>query len=275
MYIGIDAGGTHIRIGAVESLTSPNLKHFSILPSANDYDADKRLMIDTIHTIVGTNPVEGIGIGLAGPLSDDRSHLLPHTPNLSAWVNKPLKDDLMKEFHTTVRLENDAVVAGLSEATYGDGKGKDFFFVIWGTGVGGTEVHWHGEGKDVYPLEIGHQILDWNSTRVCNCGQMGCAEAYLGGSEVRKYYGKAPENLNETEWSLVESDMAHMLLNLITIQHPDQIIIGGGIAVRQAHRIPKIVEIVSKHLLIYPIPPITVSRLGDVVGFYGALALLA
>jgi predicted NBD/HSP70 family sugar kinase len=87
-----------------------------------------------------------------------------------------------KIFRLNAKVENDAAVAAIAEAKFGAGKRySNFLFVIWGTGVGGGIIlngsiyrgPFGGAG------EIGHVCIDYNGLQ-CNCGAMGCVEAYVG-----------------------------------------------------------------------------------------------
>lgn len=273
MYIAIDIGGSHIRTATSINISNPRIDSVHRFETQNNYDRDIQQIVQHIHSLAGNEQIEGIGCCFAGPISAAKDTILA-SPNLSDWIGKSFLQDLKSAFACRVELENDAACAALGEATYGLGKGRDFLFLIWGTGFGGAAVRHVQERIEVEPMEPGHSIVIWENGRECGCGQTGCLEAYVGGSNIAKYFGKPARDLTEVEWDLTYGHLAHGIIDTITIRHTSLVVFGGGIAIHQRRRFSKIEEIVRSRIKIYSAPTIQVTNFGDDVGLLGGFALL-
>ena len=85
-------------------------------------------------------------------------------PNMSGWVNIPLRQLLSKRFGVPVALGNDANVAGLAEHRYGAGRRSNhMIYITQSTGIGGGVI----VGKRLLlghrgiAAEIGHITIDF------------------------------------------------------------------------------------------------------------------
>ncbi len=189
--IGIDLGGTNLRIAAFDSdwtrLTSINLPtRVSAGPDAVVGD-----MCDAIARILeqgGPNQqLLGVGIGAPGPLElpSGRFHRPPNLPGFDAF---PLKDAMESRLHTQVIVECDANAAALAEWKSGVGRempGDSMCMITLGTGVGAGIILerkiWHGmngmggEGGHIPLVEDGF---------ACGCGGRGCLEQYASATAI-------------------------------------------------------------------------------------------
>jgi predicted NBD/HSP70 family sugar kinase len=272
MYIGIDVGGTNIRIAAFDSFNKPEIKRLIGFPSINNYKQDFKKIAQVIKKISGRK-IQGIGVGVPAVLNKSRS-VLKIAPNLKNWENKTFKKDLINIFKCPVVLANDTTAAAIGEAIFGHGKEQNFLFVVWGTGIGGASI-WNLNNK-IYAssFEPGNQIINWNGKRH-TCGQRGCLAIYCNGASIEKRYGKLVKDLSETQWAEIVRFFSHGLINIIAIRPTDLIIISGGIAVSQAQRLKQVHLTLRSRLKIFPVPKMKISRFGKNIGLYGALALLS
>ncbi|HYK08433.1 MAG TPA: ROK family protein [Candidatus Eisenbacteria bacterium] len=273
MYVAIDIGGRHVRIATSELLDNPTFSQIQKFPITNNYAQDLAAIISTITSLKNDSPIDAIGIGFPGVISKEDTRILK-APNLSDWIDKPFAQDIERAFHTQVSLENDTTNAALAEATYGYGKGKTFLYLTWGTGFDGATVVHVGDEITVAQFEAGHHIIEWKNGKLCGCGQRGCAEAYIGGGNIEKYFQKVPSALTQDEWNIVENYAANTLLNIVIFHPTSLVILGGGVAIHQKDRVDRIKEKVKERLTLYPLPEIRITSLGDNIGLYGALALL-
>jgi glucokinase len=142
-YLGIDIGGTNVKMGIVET-GSGNITNFYSHDTDNWRKSGhfvKRLG-DAISVQLKENQkVEKCGIGVPGLITRDRQNLIEITaiPEINGVDIIPqLKARFPnKEFF----LENDANAAALGEYYFGEGElPEDYIFVTLGTGVGGAAI---------------------------------------------------------------------------------------------------------------------------------------
>lgn len=129
--------------------------------------------------------VAAIGVGTPGPL-DPHAGIVFNAPNLPGWIDVPLGPRLASALGRPVRIENDANAAALAEWRYGAGRGAaSVLFLTMSTGVGGGFVL-DGRlyrGTHFQAGEVGHIPIVADGRR-CNCGLIGCLEAYAGGGPL-------------------------------------------------------------------------------------------
>ncbi len=144
----------------------------------------------------------GIGIGSPGVVSLD-CDTVSHPPNFKDWTEIKLASEISKAVLLPAKVENDANVAALAEAKFGNGKQeKDFLFIVWGTGIGGGIIVNQQIFRGPYggAGEIGHITIDHKGPQ-CKCGNRGCIEAYIG----QRY-------LSERAKQLVKKQKAHSII---------------------------------------------------------------
>ncbi len=184
VFIGVDLGGTTIKAGVVSAAGS--IQYQNRFPAFADRGPSIvvqqiALAVKDAMSKAGNADVSGIGIGSPGVVDDDGVVKAP--PNFVNWDEVPLKGDLAKLFPgLAIGVENDANAAAIAESKFGAGvQFPNFLFVIWGTGVGGGIILNHKiyRGPTGGAGEIGHVSIDYKGPR-CNCGNVGCVEAYVG-----------------------------------------------------------------------------------------------
>ncbi|MGB8225821.1 MAG: ROK family protein [Sedimentisphaerales bacterium] len=191
-YIGIDFGGTNIKIGCF-SIDLKLLWKTSIPTDAQmGPPAVIDRMVDTIKEMAGqkNTPLEtikAIGIGSPGPAKYSEGILI-RCANLPKFIDVPISKMLKDKLGKPVILENDANAACYGEFVAGAGKNiKNMVFFTLGTGIGGGIIS-DGKllgGSNGNAAELGHIIVQMNG-RLCTCGQRGCAEAYASATNTAK-----------------------------------------------------------------------------------------
>lgn len=185
LSIGVDIGGTKILAGIVTddgevtaTARRPTPKH-----DANDV---LDLVAEVVNELVaGTDePLEGVGLGVAGLVDAERSRVY-FAPNLR-WSQVPVRALLEGATGLPVVVENDGNVAAWGEYRFGAGRGvQDLTLVTVGTGIGGGIVI-NGSlfrGAHGCAGEIGH-INAVPDGRPCGCGRNGCLEQYASGNAL-------------------------------------------------------------------------------------------
>jgi glucokinase len=184
VVIGVDLGGTSVKAGVVAAGGSILYQNkFPTFADEGPSKVIKQIGASIRDALKNTNgaQAEGIGIGAPGVVDDDGVVKAP--PNFEDWGEVPLKAKLSKAFpDLVIGVENDANAAAVAESKFGAGIHiPNFLFVIWGTGVGGGIIMNHKiyRGPTGGAGEIGHVTIDYRGRR-CNCGNIGCVEAYVG-----------------------------------------------------------------------------------------------
>ncbi len=187
--IGVDLGGTNLRIAAVNQQGDLMEKVTLGTRVALGKDHVIHEMCDAIRVLavkyrdVGT--LQGIGVGVPG-IIDMKTGMLRESPNLPGWAGSPVQAEIEQRLGTRVILENDANVAALGEKWLGAAKHvDDMIMLTLGTGVGGGIVLegriWHG--MTGMAGEFGHMTVEPEGPQ-CGCGNRGCVEQYASATAV-------------------------------------------------------------------------------------------
>jgi glucokinase len=184
--IGIDIGGTNIKIAAVTR--SGRVVARGVIETGAREGAARsfRRIHDAARHLAGSEAVTAVGIGCAG-LIDVRRGILRSSPNLKAWQGSPLARIARRHFSVPIVVENDATSAAYGESFARGRRGRDLVFITLGTGVGGGIVADGAvvRGVSGFGGEIGHMSVDPDG-RLCRCGSRGCLEAYAGSYGIER-----------------------------------------------------------------------------------------
>ncbi len=186
LYVGVDVGGTNIKLGVVDDAGRVLTK--TQIPTQQERgpaDAMRRIteQVGKLIAQLGLSMDDVRSIGLATPGTMDLTKgiiLQPH--NLPKWWNFPVRDCLQELSGRPVAFANDANAAAFGE--FWVGRGADFHSIALftlGTGVGGGIIigNLSIAGEHSAGSELGHTIIDYHETaRLCGCGQRGHLEAY-------------------------------------------------------------------------------------------------
>ena len=139
--IGVDLGGTNLRVAAVNDAGALLDKLTLDTRSREPRESVIREMCEAIQTLreklAGEGQLAGIGVGVPGIIYRE-SGTLRQSPNLPGWENFPVRQEIESLLRTRVWLDNDANVAALGEFWLGAGKAHpSLCMVTLGTGVGG------------------------------------------------------------------------------------------------------------------------------------------
>ena len=201
--IGVDLGGTNLRIAAVTT-QGQLLEKVTIgtkVAFGRDHVIDE--MCDSIRHLSDkyrpSGAFLGAGIGVPG-IIDMQAGTLRKSANLPGWAEYPVRAEIERRLGARVILENDANVAALGEKWVGSARDvPNMAIVTLGTGIGGGIVLdgkiWHG--MHGMSGEFGHITVEPEG-HPCGCGNRGCAEQYASATAVVRLTrdaiasGKAP-----------------------------------------------------------------------------------
>lgn len=209
LLIGIDVGGTNLRLGVVECNDlqtqgkQAQEKQVRLLEEIR-FQADFsglcksyqntpnqvwQTILSTIASAIDsvrtTYPaVSAVGIGFPGFI-DPHTQKISQSPNLPGLSDVDLSADLSALIALPVITENDALAAAYGEFIMAAVHIKNLIYLGLGTGVGGGLIL-NGQpfqGQHGVAMEVGHIITTANG-RLCGCGNHGCMEQYASASGV-------------------------------------------------------------------------------------------
>lgn len=187
--IGVDLGGTNLRIAAVD-------EHGRLLEKVTlgtRVALGRQRVINDMCEAIGhlsgkyqnSATLMGIGIGVPG-IIDMQTGMVRESPNLPGWADSPVRAEIEAKLGTRVILENDANSAAFGEKWLGAARDvQDMAMLTLGTGVGGGIVLggkiWHG--MTGMAGEFGHITVEPEG-HLCGCGNHGCAEQYASATAI-------------------------------------------------------------------------------------------
>ncbi len=209
--IGVDLGGTNLRIAAVDGdgRLLEKLELGAEVSRGRDFVIAE--MCKAIETLRGkyrdSGQLLGIGIGVPGFI-DMAAGMVMESPNLPDWKSFPARDEIERRLNTKVILENDANSAAMGEKWLGAGRQLEHMAMYTlGTGVGGGLVFhgrlWHGTMG--MAGELGHFNIYANG-HACGCGSRGCLEQYASATAVVRMAREAVERGESAELERLSHD---------------------------------------------------------------------
>ncbi len=312
VYATIDLGGTNIA-GAIAEGDGRIICEKSVPTHSHEGpEGVLRRVADLVLEMSASAaaPPAALGMGVPG-LVDLKAGVTRFFPNFPTnWRNVEVRDTLAPRIGCPVYLLNDVRMATLGELAFGHGRGvSTMAFFALGTGVGGGIVV---DGKlRLGPLgaagELGHQTISPDGPR-CGCGNRGCLEVLASGPAITAEgirlikAGQAPmlHQLIGGDISLITpKEMAAAaeagdravrgaivraaeflgigVANVVTILHPDLVVLGGGVAQIGPLLIDTVDATMRSRVGMFPPDNVRIkpSMLGDKAGLLGGIALAA
>ena len=139
--IGVDIGGTAIKIGAVDDSgaihDAERIPVYREIPFADFLD----LLNAAVDLRIKKHKAVGIGIGVPGVPNPETGMLIGRCPAIPSLMEGSLSDILGRRFGVPARVRNDAVGATYGEMRHGAGRPfQRFALFTLGTGIGGAIV---------------------------------------------------------------------------------------------------------------------------------------
>jgi glucokinase len=222
--IGIDVGGTNLRLGVFDDhrLLQETRFQADFSEICHTYPPDQAWDKIIATTATGINnvlhqfpEVKYIGIGFPGFI-DPKTQTVAQSPNFPGLKNVNLAQDLAHVLQKKVIVENDALAAAYGEYCLADKPAAGLIYIGLGTGLGGGLIYAGAPfaGHHGVAMEAGHIIVEPNG-RQCGCGNHGCVEQYASASGVAISY----HLLSGTHLS------AHAIAQLADAGNPDAILV--------------------------------------------------
>ncbi len=280
--LGLDVGGTHIKLAVleddavVETRSAPTLSE----------DGGPAAVLERIVAL-GASAGEADSVGVALPGLFDEAGVALLLPNLYGdWAGQPIRDPLARGFGRRVSLINDGHAFALAEGRVGAARGsRDVICIVCGTGIGGGllvggKLHL---GTDDRAGEIGHHTVVLDGPR-CECGNRGCLETLAGARAIARTAGKpafedavAAARAGDERAIAAIAEAGRLIgtavANLTIFLAPERVVIGGGVAEAGDYLLEPLRETVRRRAgNVAPLDKIDVVRatLGPYAGAIGA-----
>jgi len=242
--IGVDIGGTHLRIGAVtpnrELCFFQKNKIKNILRDNNPIESLASFIKEYIEENLGLSEVLGIGLGFPSVISKDKKSIYS-TPNLESLSNINIVDPLEKILKIPVYIENDVNYLLQYEISQRNILHDEIVLGFYiGTGFGNSIYLFNQflSGKNGAAGELGH-IPVFGIEEGCVCGNTSCIETHASGKKLvylhQSYFADVPFEEIFTKYAddlrikeFVQT-LAIPISTEINIFDPDLIILGGGV----------------------------------------------
>ncbi len=197
LRIGVDVGGTNLRVGVVRDLQvlRQYRRQADFSAICRDYPAQQALdkIVAELETAIArareAHPaVASVGIGFPGFI-DPAPGVLSLSPNLPGLANVDIAGPLAERLKLPVALANDALAAAYGEYLLMPQRPDNLVYLGLGTGVGGGLILGSKPyaGEHGVSMEVGHIIVQPGG-RSCGCGNRGCLERYASASGVAISY---------------------------------------------------------------------------------------
>lgn len=259
--IGIDIGGTNIRIGLVDE--ELNLSAFLKVPQKSVLNGDSLFQLsEFIKQYLKENAenktIAALSIGVPAAMDKDRATVL-NAPNIYGFDGKNVRGFLEKEFDFPVFLEKDVSMLFYYDLHHHKIKNEGVIIGCYvGTGIGNV-ISIDGKlviGNDGAACELGH-IPVWDKQDVCACGNIGCMEIYTGGKflqqlQLERYPDIKIDDIFEkkSQGPEIQHYLEHLSIPIATeinILNPSKIILGGGVLSMKGFPRKKLEQYIYSH----------------------------
>ncbi len=296
-FAGLDLGGTEIKVGIC---TADGQEVWSARFPSNAAKGQEAILssladaggkaIDAARDKGGE--VQALGLGTPGVVDPSSGTIRFPVANLGGWYGTDIVGFFRQQFSIPSVVENDANAAAWGEYRSGAGQGaRNLLAVTVGTGIGGGAVI-EGDllqGSIGGAMELGH--INWEpSGRVCNCGLIGCVEAYAGGWGMAKEWGsRLAGDLKPGVSDLIQAGLSGDslanevldegakilgagMMSAVHLLNPDVIVVGGGIIDARPRHLELIEKSLRSRLLPKAVEELSVvkAKQGNRAGWIGA-----
>ena len=227
--LGLDIGGTNIRMGLVEN---NELKKVETSSTQNDAGEDE--IINNLLDMIGKfdiKEIEGIGAGVPSVV-DVENGIVYDVQNIPSWKEVHLKRILESRFNVPVYINNDANCFAAGEKYFGRAKPyKDIIGLIIGTGLGAGVI-------------INNRLYAGNN---CGAGEFGMIpfkdrnyEYYCSGQYFSNEFGISGKSLSEKAagkdrealeiFKKFGANLGEAVKTIMYALDPEVIVLGGSVS---------------------------------------------
>ena len=264
MYLGVDIGGTKTLVASLDD--SGVIVEKSKFPTPEDYAEFIPLLKEALSSFK-TNDYKAATVAVPAVELDRSNGVAINFGNLP-WQNIEIVKDVKGLLDCPVLVENDAKLAGLSEAMIVKDKYSKVLYVTVSTGIGYGLIE---------NLEIDDSAGDGGGRTILleRDGKQVPWESIASGHAIVERFGKLAKDIDDEQtWREISKDLAEGLIELISVFQPEVIIIGGSVGDYFDKFGGLLTEEISKHdLPLVKMPSIQKASRPDEAVVYGCYDL--
>lgn len=218
MYLGVDIGGTKTLTAVLDN--AGIIVERNKFPTPPDYDEFLNQLKQTLANFEHKD-FKAAGVGMPGP-DLDRKHGIGIAYANLPWHMVPVQADIEKLAGCPVALDNDAKLAGLSEAMLLKQYSKVLYVTI-STGIGTALI---------VDQKIDDNVGDAGGSTLLleHHGKLQPWEHFASGHAIVERFGKKAVDIHdEKTWKTIVHDWGRGFLELIAVMEPNVIVIGGSV----------------------------------------------
>lgn len=263
MYLGIDIGATKTLVATLDN-DGVVIERLRFLTPVK-YDDFILELAKTIAKLT-THKFKSAGIGMPGRIN--RKTGVAEGFGRLIWPEVPIKKDIEEVVRCPIIIENDANLAGLSEAMLVKHEYSRVLYVTISTGIGTGIIDHQKIDPGFLDTEGGLMLLEHD-------GKLQQWQEFASGMAIVKRFGKKAKDIHDQKtWKLIAGNIALGVIDLIAIIQPEIIILGGGVSAHYQH-FSKFLKSDLKHFenALVPIPPIIQAERPENAVLYGCYDL--
>ncbi|HEX7633639.1 MAG TPA: ROK family protein [Candidatus Saccharimonadales bacterium] len=265
MYVGVDVGGTKTLVAVLDE--HGVIKEQAKFPTPKKYED---FLLELRHALAHfkTKEFAAGGIGIPGRI-DREHHRAVRLGNVKTWgENLSIPGDIEKITNCPIVMENDAKMAGLSEAMLLKNDYARVLYVTVSTGIGTALI-------DTCRIDTNFGDAGGNALLLDYKGKPTPWENFASGHAIVERFGKRAEDIHDAEtWKIIAHDLAKGFIELIALVEPEVIVIGGSVGTffdRYGELLQK--EIEKYHVPLVQLPKLLGAQRPEEAVIYGCYDL--
>jgi predicted NBD/HSP70 family sugar kinase len=247
MYLGVDIGATKTLVGVLDA--SGQVVEKVRFPTPVEYSDFLAELNKTIASF-DNRTFEAAAMGIPVVVFD-REHGVAVNFGNQIWHDVSVEADVQAIVQCPVIVENDAKVAGLSEALLVRAEFQRVLYIAIGTGIGYAFINNGVIDQNAGDAGGRNLLLERD-------GQLQPWETFASGKAIVERFGAITSDISDPAiWKIIAHDISLGMAELIGVFEQQVIVVGGNIASSFAHYC----DFLAAELQTYELPLLTIPAL--------------